>query len=291
MNYYVICWEKYADFSGRARREEYWMFQLFNAIIAIILFFVGQNLSIPIDGIGNFNFLLGIYNLLIIIPSLAVTVRRLHDTNNSGWMTLIAVIPIVGWIWFFVLSVTEGDVKKNKYGKNPKKNTNEQKTSEPEDEILSEPDTIIEENGIKNPQIQTLNKIKLLEESFKLGLITETELKEKKMQQELVLKREEEEQFKLNLRKEISKDVDVLKRLKNEGLLTHLEYTEKVKALYASKKLEEKSDIKDESTDEYTYDDYLSDISKDESSDSQLNIGIGIVILIFIIGCVIYVLG
>lgn len=111
MNWYVEVLKKYAEFNGRARRTEYWMFVLFNLIISIILVMVDNFLGTP------FNF---IYGLAIIIPGIAVGVRRLHDIGKSGWMLLIAIIPIIGAIWLIVLLATSGDYGDNEYGSDPK---------------------------------------------------------------------------------------------------------------------------------------------------------------------------
>jgi uncharacterized membrane protein YhaH (DUF805 family) len=120
MEWYLKVLRQYADFSGRARRKEYWMFVLFNILFATILGVVDQ-------GIGTFNdltgygMLSGIYSLVILIPAIAVGVRRLHDVGKSGWMLLIGLIPLIGFIWLLVLFVTDSDPGNNKYGPNPKK--------------------------------------------------------------------------------------------------------------------------------------------------------------------------
>ena len=114
MNYYLDVLKKYKEFNGRASRIEYWMFFLFNAIIAIII-------SI-IDGVifGKTRVLIYIYDLAVLLPSLAVGWRRLHDTNRSGWWILINLIPVIGWIWYFILLVLDSAPGDNKYGPNPK---------------------------------------------------------------------------------------------------------------------------------------------------------------------------
>lgn len=90
---------KYAQFEGKATRSEYWYFFLANLIIGIIL-------SIISGIIGDSNGILGsIYSLIVFLPSLAVAVRRLHDTGRSGWWMLIILLPFIGWIWFFILMV------------------------------------------------------------------------------------------------------------------------------------------------------------------------------------------
>jgi len=119
MNWYLEVLKKYAVFTGRARRKEYWFFVLFNIIISILLG--------VIDGVtGSFSpeagmgILGGIYTLAILIPGLAVSVRRLHDTSRSGWWLLIALIPLIGGIILIVLMASDSKSEENQYGANPK---------------------------------------------------------------------------------------------------------------------------------------------------------------------------
>ncbi len=112
MNWYISVLKKYAEFNGRATRPEYWYFVLINTIITIILVAIG-------NGIGN-NFLDMIYSLIVFIPTLAVTARRLHDTGKSGWWQLILLIPILGLIILIIFLVKDGTPDFNKYGPNPK---------------------------------------------------------------------------------------------------------------------------------------------------------------------------
>ncbi|MCB5179797.1 DUF805 domain-containing protein [Streptomyces antimicrobicus] len=113
MNHYLDVLKKYAVFSGRARRQEYWLFVLFNVIISLVLALV--------DGILGTNGILGVvYSVAVLLPSLAVAVRRLHDTGRSGWWLLIALVPLVGAIVLLVFLATEGEPNPNKYGPNPK---------------------------------------------------------------------------------------------------------------------------------------------------------------------------
>ncbi len=119
MDWYLKVIKQYADFSGRARRKEYWMFVLFNMIFAIVAMILDNVLGIAIDGLG-YGPLYGIYALAVIIPGLAVGVRRLHDVGKSGWMILVALIPLIGSIWLLVLFVTDGEQGENEYGQNPK---------------------------------------------------------------------------------------------------------------------------------------------------------------------------
>lgn len=119
MNWYLKVLKQYADFTGRARRREYWMFALYNMIFAIVAMIIDNLFGLTIDGFFYGVFYL-LYLLLILIPGLAVTVRRLHDIGKSGWMVLIPLIPIIGGIWLLVLLFTEGESGTNKYGANPK---------------------------------------------------------------------------------------------------------------------------------------------------------------------------
>jgi len=119
MNWYLKVLKQYADFNGRARRTEYWMFFLFNMIFTIIAMVLDNVLGIAMGEIG-YGPLYGIYVLALFLPGLAVGVRRLHDVGKSGWMMLIALIPIIGAIWLFVLMVTDGNSNENQYGLNPK---------------------------------------------------------------------------------------------------------------------------------------------------------------------------
>ena len=119
MNWYLKVLKQYADFSGRARRKEYWMFFLFNMIFAIVAMILDNVLGIAIEGVG-YGPLYGLYALAVLIPGLAVSVRRLHDVGKSGWYYLIILIPLIGIIWMLVLLVSNGNVGENKYGADPK---------------------------------------------------------------------------------------------------------------------------------------------------------------------------
>ena len=118
MNWYLTVLKKYAQFSGRARRREYWMFYLVNVLIVFCLVFLERLLGIlQANGLG---LLTGLYILLLILPTLAVGVRRLHDTGRSGWWMLLALVPIIGPIVLFVFSVLDSEPGDNRYGPNPK---------------------------------------------------------------------------------------------------------------------------------------------------------------------------
>jgi uncharacterized membrane protein YhaH (DUF805 family) len=113
MKWYLKCLKQYADFSGRARRKEYWMFYLFTIIFFIV--------AIVFDGLlGSPGVISCLYFLALLIPSFAVTVRRLHDINKSGWWILIDLIPYIGAFWLLILLVTDSDPYNNRYGEDPK---------------------------------------------------------------------------------------------------------------------------------------------------------------------------
>lgn len=119
MNWYIKVLKQYADFSGRARRKEYWMFVLFNIIFGLVLGFIDGMIG-AYDSQTSYGVLGGLYTLAVLIPSLAVTVRRLHDVGKSGWMYFIILIPFIGAIWLLVLMLTDGNSGVNEYGPNPK---------------------------------------------------------------------------------------------------------------------------------------------------------------------------
>ncbi|MGW0468814.1 DUF805 domain-containing protein [Streptomyces sp. NPDC003027] len=112
MNWYLDVLKKYAVFSGRARRKEFWMFTLFNVLISIVLSVIDAALGIQLLSL--------IYTLAVLIPALAVSVRRLHDTGRSGWWILIGLVPLVGFIILIVFYASEGNQTENAHGPNPK---------------------------------------------------------------------------------------------------------------------------------------------------------------------------
>jgi len=111
--------KKYATFEGRARRAEYWYFMLFYALAVIALAIVDGIAGTFSDdaGVGLFS---GLFLLATILPSLAVTVRRLHDTDRSGWWVLINLIPFIGALVLFVFAVLDSQPGANRFGPNPK---------------------------------------------------------------------------------------------------------------------------------------------------------------------------
>ena len=106
---------KYATFSGRARRKEYWLFYLAWFILAVIAFGIDMVIGSPVIEIG----VVGIVNVALICPSLAVSVRRLHDTNRKAWWLLMYLIPVIGVIWLIVLFCFKGTEGENRFGPDP----------------------------------------------------------------------------------------------------------------------------------------------------------------------------
>lgn len=119
MNSYLTVLRKYADFGGRARRSEYWMFVLFNFIVAVITIVLDNLFNTAVEGAGYGLFYL-LYSLAVLVPTWAVTVRRLHDVGKSGWWLFIPLIPVIGSIWLFILLITDGQSGGNEFGPNPK---------------------------------------------------------------------------------------------------------------------------------------------------------------------------
>lgn len=120
MNWYLkVVRDHYLDFKGRARRQEYWMFVLINILISIALGVIDGVLGLNFGEDGN-GFLSTIYGLIVFLPSLAVTVRRLHDYGKSGWWYLLILLPIIGWIILFIWLCKEGENGQNQWGPNPK---------------------------------------------------------------------------------------------------------------------------------------------------------------------------
>ncbi|MGF1756592.1 DUF805 domain-containing protein [Photobacterium sagamiensis] len=119
MNWYLHVLKNYAVFRGRAQRQEYWYFFLFNILISIAFSFVDTLLATP--GIEEGAGVLGtIYSLAVLIPSIAVGVRRLHDTGRTGWWMLIGLIPLIGALVLIYFFVQDSQPGTNEYGANPK---------------------------------------------------------------------------------------------------------------------------------------------------------------------------
>lgn len=121
MNYFLYCLKNYATFSGRATRSEYWYFTLISVLISIIITIFDGMIG-TYDDVSGFGMFSSIFSLALFIPSLAVLVRRLHDTNRSGWWFFIVLIPIIGIIVLIVFLCLDSK-EDNKYGINQKKNS------------------------------------------------------------------------------------------------------------------------------------------------------------------------
>jgi len=125
--YLKVVRDNYANFNGRASRQEYWMFFLFNMIFGIVAM-VADNIlgTVFTIGEGSYSVSMGygwiyvLYMLAVIIPGIAAGARRLHDVGKSGWMMLVAFIPLIGGIWLIVLTVTDSNPGENNYGPSPK---------------------------------------------------------------------------------------------------------------------------------------------------------------------------
>jgi uncharacterized membrane protein YhaH (DUF805 family) len=110
---------KYAVFGGRSRRKEYWFFLLFSMIISATLTIIDIVVGTFSSSLG-IGLLSGIYSLAVLIPSIAVSVRRLHDIDRTGWWILISLVPIIGTIVLVVFAVQDGTPGSNQHGSNPK---------------------------------------------------------------------------------------------------------------------------------------------------------------------------
>jgi uncharacterized membrane protein YhaH (DUF805 family) len=120
MSWFILAWQRATDFSGRSRRKEYWYFQLFNAITVLFLALFaiafsdqGKPAMVPF-------YLIFIYCLVLFVPALAITIRRLHDIGKSGWWYFISFIPIVGGIILFVFTLLDSEPYANQWGLDPK---------------------------------------------------------------------------------------------------------------------------------------------------------------------------
>ena len=128
MDWYLkVVRDNFANFKGRARRKEFWMFVLFNLIFDIVVM-IADNIIGTTFKVGSgyyaismpYGWFFLLYSLAVIIPGIAVSVRRLHDIGKSGGWIFISLIPFIGAIWLLVLFVLEGDLNPNTYGASPK---------------------------------------------------------------------------------------------------------------------------------------------------------------------------
>lgn len=119
MKWYLLAFRRFADFKGRSTRQEYWMFTLFNLLISLGLGVVAGLLGVgsehsPADAIS------GLYTLIVLVPSLALSVRRLHDIGKSGWWMLLLLIPLIGALILLVFAIQQGEPGTNRYGPDPR---------------------------------------------------------------------------------------------------------------------------------------------------------------------------
>jgi uncharacterized membrane protein YhaH (DUF805 family) len=119
LGYWVGCFHKYTTFEGRARRAEYWWYTLFNAIAYFVVAMAGLLIGYATDTPAVAGVLIALYVLAVLLPSLAVTCRRLHDAGLSGWWQLLAIIP-GGSIAVLVMTILPGNPGSNRYGPDPR---------------------------------------------------------------------------------------------------------------------------------------------------------------------------
>jgi len=118
MNWYLEAWKKFAVFQGRARRKEYWFFALINVVVVIALV-MADFATGTLNSEAGIGLLSGLYSLAVLVPSLAVSVRRLHDVGRSGWWVLLALVPLLGLV-ILVFALMDSQPGDNQYGPNPK---------------------------------------------------------------------------------------------------------------------------------------------------------------------------
>ncbi|AXJ00478.1 Uncharacterized membrane protein YhaH, DUF805 family [Cyclonatronum proteinivorum] len=138
MKWYFKALNRYTDFSGRSRRREFWLFWLFNVLIFFVITSLGTWFGVETDEVFFYGTL---YNFAVLVPSLAVTVRRMHDSNRSGWWILVIILPAFGLfalLYFLLVDGTPGD---NYYGPDPKAETNIGSAALPRDEDFWKRDT------------------------------------------------------------------------------------------------------------------------------------------------------
>jgi uncharacterized membrane protein YhaH (DUF805 family) len=112
MNWYIDAFKNYVNFQGRSRRSAFWFFILFNIIVSFVLSLI--------DSVATGGLLSTLYALAVFLPSLALWVRRLHDTGKSGWWILLLLIPVVGFIVLLIFAVQDSQPGENQFGPNPK---------------------------------------------------------------------------------------------------------------------------------------------------------------------------
>ncbi|WP_417885548.1 DUF805 domain-containing protein [Zunongwangia sp.] len=119
MKWFLKGLKQYTDFQGRSRRKEFFMFNLFNSLFGILLMIISAILAKLLNS-EVFILLYVLYLFATILPSIALTIRRLHDIGKSGWTMLVSFIPVIGSFWLLYLLITESEPEENEYGANPK---------------------------------------------------------------------------------------------------------------------------------------------------------------------------
>jgi len=119
--YYIDAFRHYFDFHGKTSKKAFWFFVLYHIIISLMLSFISEDLY-------------NVYSLIVFIPSLAISVRRLHDIGKSGWWVLIGLIPIIGWIWLFILYLQDGVDEKKEEAKRDEDHEEEPEGEEQEEQ-------------------------------------------------------------------------------------------------------------------------------------------------------------
>jgi len=122
MYWFLKVIRQYADFNGRARRKEYWMFMLFNLLFTFAIPYIGGYICslLRIHTYNPIYLIVALYVFALTIPQFAVSIRRLHDIGKSGYMVFITFIPFIGSLWLIILMLKEGNPGPNKYGPDPK---------------------------------------------------------------------------------------------------------------------------------------------------------------------------
>lgn len=114
-DYFTRALKKYAEFNGRDTRPQFWYFVLLNFLISSGISIIGNTVSVEVG-----SSLSGLYSLAVLLPGLAISVRRLHDIGKSGWNMLWSFLPLLGWIYLIYLHVLEGEPGSNEYGPDPR---------------------------------------------------------------------------------------------------------------------------------------------------------------------------
>lgn len=120
MDYALLPLRRYAEFSGRSRRKEFWLFELFLLVVSIVLGIIEGTVGINTMVGGIYGPLTTLFALGTIVPSIAVSIRRLHDTDRSGWWLLLAFVPLVGFLVLLFFFVSDGTKGPNRFGADPK---------------------------------------------------------------------------------------------------------------------------------------------------------------------------